>query len=86
MLAYSRGDRGRPQADHQLVRHLDVYRLRLPDAGHHLLGGSSRTKSAAQFYSAGGGITGVQNGIAISGDYMSAASFLGISGLSHVRV
>jgi cation/acetate symporter len=40
-----------------------------------------RTRSAAQFYSAGGGITGFQNGIAISGDYMSAASFLGISGL-----
>ena len=30
---------------------------------------ASRTKSAAQFYSAGGGITGFQNGIAISGDY-----------------
>jgi cation/acetate symporter len=43
-----------------------------------------RTKSAAQFYSAGGGITGVQNGIAISGDYMSAASFLGISGLVYM--
>jgi cation/acetate symporter len=43
-----------------------------------------RTKSAAQFYSAGGGITGVQNGIAISGDYMSAASFLGISGLVYL--
>nr|WP_294523655.1 cation acetate symporter [uncultured Rhodopila sp.] len=43
-----------------------------------------RTKSAAQFYSAGGGITGVQNGVAISGDYMSAASFLGISGLVYM--
>jgi cation/acetate symporter len=42
---------------------------------------AKRTKSAAQFYSAGGGITGFQNGIAIAGDYMSAASFLGISGL-----
>jgi cation/acetate symporter len=31
---------------------------------------ASRTKSAAQFYSAGGGITGFQNGIAISGDYL----------------
>ncbi|MHB2168176.1 cation acetate symporter [Alsobacter sp. R-9] len=40
-----------------------------------------QTKSAAQFYSAGGGITGFQNGLAIAGDYMSAASFLGISGL-----
>jgi len=45
---------------------------------------ASRTKSAAQFYSAGGGITGLQNGIAISGDYMSAASFLGISGLVYM--
>jgi len=37
--------------------------------------------SAADFYAAGGGITGWQNGLAIAGDYMSAASFLGISGL-----
>ncbi len=38
-------------------------------------------KSASQFYAAGGGITGFQNGLAIAGDFMSAASFLGISGL-----
>ena len=42
---------------------------------------AKRTASAADFYSAGGGITGSQNGLAIAGDYMSAASFLGISGL-----
>ena len=42
---------------------------------------AGRTKSAADFYAAGGGITGFQNGLAIAGDYMSAASFLGISGL-----
>jgi len=42
---------------------------------------SRKTKSAADFYAAGGGITGTQNGWAIAGDYMSAASFLGISGL-----
>jgi cation/acetate symporter len=42
---------------------------------------AARTKSAADFYAAGGGITGFQNGLAIAGDYMSAASFLGISGL-----
>jgi cation/acetate symporter len=42
---------------------------------------ASKTKSAADFYNAGGGITGFQNGLAIAGDYMSAASFLGISGL-----
>src|SRR5664279_2020720 len=40
---------------------------------------AARTKSAADFYTAGGGVTGFQNGLAISGDYMSAASFLGIS-------
>jgi cation/acetate symporter len=38
-----------------------------------------RTRSASDFYTAGGGITGFQNGLAIAGDYMSAASFLGIS-------
>ena len=42
---------------------------------------ASRTKSAADFYTAGGGITGFQNGLAIAGDYLSAASFLGISAL-----
>ena len=42
---------------------------------------ASQTKSAADFYTGGGGITGFQNGLAIAGDYMSAASFLGISGL-----
>ena len=40
-----------------------------------------QTKTAADFYAAGGGITGFQNGLAIAGDYMSAASFLGISAL-----
>ena len=42
---------------------------------------AKHTKTAADFYAAGGGITGTQNGWAIAGDYMSAASFLGISGL-----
>ncbi|MGB4912801.1 MAG: cation acetate symporter [Candidatus Dechloromonas phosphoritropha] len=42
---------------------------------------ASKTKTVADFYTAGGGITGFQNGLAIAGDYMSAASFLGISGL-----
>jgi cation/acetate symporter len=40
---------------------------------------AGKTKSASDFYTAGGGITGFQNGLAIAGDYMSAASFLGIS-------
>jgi len=38
-----------------------------------------RTRTAADFYTAGGHVTGFQNGLAIAGDYMSAASFLGIS-------
>ena len=42
---------------------------------------AKRTKTAKDFYAAGGGITGFQNGLAIAGDYMSAASFLGISAL-----
>ena len=42
---------------------------------------ANTTRTAADFYTAGGGVTGFQNGLAISGDYMSAASFLGISGL-----
>jgi cation/acetate symporter len=37
------------------------------------------TRTATDFYTAGGGITGFQNGLAIAGDFMSAASFLGIS-------
>jgi len=40
-----------------------------------------RTKTATDFYAAGRGITGFQNGLAIAGDYMSAASFLGIASL-----
>ena len=42
---------------------------------------AKRTKSAQEFYSAGSGLTGFQNGLAISGDWMSAATFLGMSGL-----
>nr|WP_263314908.1 sodium/solute symporter [Mammaliicoccus sp. Marseille-Q6498] len=41
---------------------------------------SKRTQSANDFYTAGGGLTGWQNGLAIAGDYLSAASFLGIAG------
>ena len=42
---------------------------------------AKRVKSASDFYTAGGGVTGIQNGWAIAGDYLSAASFLGIAGL-----
>ncbi|MDX1796869.1 MAG: cation acetate symporter, partial [Hydrogenovibrio sp.] len=46
---------------------------------------AQRTKSAKDFYAAGGGITGLQNGLAIAGDYMSAASFLGITGMVYLK-
>ncbi|NHB93347.1 cation/acetate symporter ActP [Photorhabdus cinerea] len=42
---------------------------------------SKRTRSRTDYYTAGGRITGFQNGMAIAGDFMSAASFLGISAL-----
>lgn len=42
---------------------------------------SKRTRSSSAFYNAGGKITGLQNGTAIAGDFMSAASFLGITAL-----
>ena len=42
---------------------------------------AKRTKTTEQFYAAGRTITGFQNGLALAGDYMSAASFLGIAGL-----
>src|SRR3954453_14466691 len=43
---------------------------------------AKRTSSASDFYAAGRGITGFQNGWAIAGDYMSASSFLGFAGLT----
>src|SRR5215204_5578747 len=42
---------------------------------------SRRTRSTDQFYAAGRSVTALQNGLALAGDYMSAASFLGIAGL-----
>ncbi|GAA3047340.1 solute symporter family protein [Actinokineospora globicatena] len=40
----------------------------------------SRGSSTSDYYAAGGGLTGVQNGVALSGDFLSAASFLGVAG------
>jgi cation/acetate symporter len=40
-----------------------------------------RTRTSAEFFAAGGNVSAVQNGFALAGDYMSAASFLGIAGL-----
>ena len=42
---------------------------------------SRRTRTSAQFFAAGGKISAAQNGFALAGDYMSAASFLGIAGM-----
>ena len=42
---------------------------------------AKQTTNTSDFYTAGGGISGFQNGLAIAGDYMSAASFLGISAM-----
>ena len=42
---------------------------------------SKKSNKKENYYAAGGKISGFQNGLAIAGDYMSAASFLGISGL-----
>ncbi len=46
---------------------------------------ASRTKSTADFYTAGGGITGFQNGLAIAGDYMSAATLLGLTAMMYMQ-
>lgn len=46
---------------------------------------ASRTKSASDFYTAGGGITGFQNGLAIAGDYMSAATLLGLTAMMYMQ-
>lgn len=42
---------------------------------------AKKTKSTSEFYAAGRSVTGFQNGLALAGDYMSAASFLGIAGM-----
>ena len=46
---------------------------------------ANRTKSTADFYTAGGGITGFQNGLAIAGDYMSAATLLGLTAMTYTQ-
>ena len=45
-----------------------------------------QTKSTKDFYTAGGGISGFRNGLAIAGDYMSAASFLGMMPTARTRL
>ena len=46
---------------------------------------AQRTKTAKDFYTAGGGITGFQNGLAIAGDYMSAATLLGLTAMVYMQ-
>ncbi|HRZ23201.1 MAG TPA: cation acetate symporter [Candidatus Contendobacter sp.] len=46
---------------------------------------AKRTKSASDYYAAGGGITGTQNGLAIAGDYMSAATLLGLTSMTYFQ-
>jgi len=46
---------------------------------------AKRTKTASDYYAAGGGITGFQNGLAIAGDYMSAATLLGLTSLVYSK-
>lgn len=46
---------------------------------------AKKSRSTSQFYAAGRSVTGLQNGLALAGDYMSAASFLGIAGLVALR-
>ncbi|HVT16960.1 MAG TPA: sodium/solute symporter [Thermoanaerobaculia bacterium] len=46
---------------------------------------AKRTRTAKQFYAAGRTVSGLQNGLALAGDYMSAASFLGIAGLVSLK-
>lgn len=46
---------------------------------------AKRTKTTKEYYAAGRSITGFQNGIALAGDYMSAASFLGIAGMTALK-
>ncbi len=56
-------------------------RLHRPDARHHVLGGAQDAARPSEFFAAGRSVTAFQNGLALAGDYMSAASFLGIAGL-----
>ena len=46
---------------------------------------ANRTRSTSDFYTAGGGITGFQNGLAIAGDYMSAATLLGLTAMTYTQ-
>lgn len=80
-LAYAVGDVG--QTEQQPVRWLAIIMFSIFVLATLVITAwaAARTKTASDFYAAGGGVTGFQNGLAIAGDYMSAASFLGISSM-----
>ena len=59
----------------------DVPRLHRGHAGDHLVGCARSSRARARYFAAGRSHHGWQNGIAVAGDYMSAASFLGIAGI-----
>ena len=77
---YDDRDRERECADELRDPHHDPVPRRRRDHRRHHFWASRQTKGAADFYAGGRDFTGFQNGLAISGDYMRAASFLGISG------
>ncbi len=59
----------------------DVPRLHRDHAVDHLVGRAQERRARARYFAAGRSLNGWQNGIAVAGDYMSAASFLGIAGI-----
>lgn len=73
----SRAEWGRRRQPDPQHRHLRRVRRRDDGPGHQA---SRTTKKASDFYTGGGQFSGPQNGFAIAGDYLSAASFLGIAG------
>jgi cation/acetate symporter len=70
---------GSPSAHHALT--LSIFAIVIAATMFVTYVAARRVRSASDFYTAGGGVSGWQNGWAIAGDYLSAASFLGIAGL-----
>jgi cation/acetate symporter len=60
---------------------ISMFLVMIAATGGIVIWASKRTKTASDYYAAGGGISGMQNGWAIAGDFLSAATFLGITGL-----
>ena len=69
----------------QLAGDYHVPDFRGADAVHYVLGVETRALRN-DYYTAGGNITGFQNGLAIAGDFMSAASFLDLRAGLHLRL